>query len=504
MGQCGIWVQVLVLAGLECGSVRAAWAQGARGELSAPSPATAELEAERAGKVAAGEASAGEASAGEASPEEGALSSTSAEPSNGTGETATASELDARAPSSDAAEVEGVAQPPDVQPPVFASSAVAPVLVEVPPSPALNPGWAWVDTVPTPAQTEPPARRRSPFRGSRFDWTHSATTTLLGIGADYQSSAYQVYRQGYSLLLNYFVYDGETLRVRLLTAPGMDVEMTDSDITTTRREPLFRDLPFAIGVNAPLARDDENLTSTVVSTNLVVVAPTSKMSRAAGSYLTVSPRVNVNQQLPLRGPGAEFLDDVEVWAQVRYDHLFSRAATPVDSNLAIPRRTGGAAAPGSLSDVLNGAQMAPNGLRLEASALFSEQLLGRPLMFSISADYTAWFLAGVTESQAAPATPVISADPNARTVRQMVGVGVDLTWQVTNYTSLSVGYGNTADLDNVPSNNPLYTPYAAFLAGLVVHLDSVLDAIISSDKNRSPLTRRGLAFNPARSPAYSW
>jgi hypothetical protein len=306
------------------------------------------------------------------------------------------------------------------------------------------------------------------------------------------------------LLFNYFVYDGEAIRVRLSTAPGMDVEMTNSDITTSRREPLFRDLPFAVGVNAPLARNDENLTSTVMSGNLVFIAPTSKMSRAAGSYLTVSPRINVNQQLPLRGPGAAFLDDVELWVQLRYDHLFSRAATAVDSDLNIPRRTGGAGAPGSLSDVLNGAQIAPNGFRVEGSALFSEQLLGRPLMFSISADYTAWVLAGVTQSRAEPGTDVVKADPNARTVRKMVGVGLDLTWQVTNYTSLSVGYGNTADLDNVPSNNPLYTPYAAFLAGLVVHVDSVLESITSSDKNRSPLTRRGLAFTPAAAPAGTW
>lgn len=379
----------------------------------------------------------------------------------------------------------------------------SPFLV-VPPSPALDPGWAWVDTVPTPEDPGASPPRRSPFRGSRFDWTHSATTTLLGVGADYQSSAYQIYRQGYSLLLNYFVYDGETIRVRLSTAPGMDVEMTNSDITTSRREPLFRDLPVAIGVNAPVARNDENLTSTVLAGNLVVVAPTSKLSRAAGSYLTVSPRINVNQQLPLRGPGAEFLDDVELWAQLRYDHLFSRAATPVDSDLRIPRRTGGASAPGSLSDVLNGSQIAPNGFRVEGSALFSEQLLGRPLMLSISADYTAWVLAGVTEAQAAPATDPVTADPNARTVRKMVGVGVDVTWQVTDYTSLSIGYGNTADLDNVPSNNPLYTPYAAFLAGLVVHVDSVLESIISRDKNSSPLTRRGLAFAPGVVPSTRW
>ncbi len=365
----------------------------------------------------------------------------------------------------------------------------------VPPPPALNSGWAWVDTVPSlDSEDEPP--KRSAFRGSRFDWTHAATTTLLGVGADYQSSAYQVYRQGYTLLLNYFVYDGDTVRLRVATAPGMDVELTNSDWTSTRREPWFRDLPVALGLSVPLMRDDARLLSTIAGANLVVIAPTSKVSQASGYYLTVSPRLSVTQQVPLRGSGATYFNDMELWLQFRYDHLFSRAATPVDSGLNIPRRTGGASAPGTLSDVLNGAQVAPNAVRVEGSAALNETLFGRPLTFTVSADYTAWVLAGVASRPATSTTEAVGPDPNARTVRQMVGVGVDLTWQVVNAMSLSVGYGNTADLDNAPSNNPLYTPYAAFLAGLVVHVDTVLESVINRDKQRSPLTRRDLAFFP--------
>lgn len=376
----------------------------------------------------------------------------------------------------------------------------------VPPPPALGSGWAWVDTVATPVAVADEPPKRSAFRGSRFDWTHSATTTLLGVGADYQSAAYQVYRQGYTLLLNYFFYDGETLRLRLTTAPGLDVEMTNSDITTTRREPWFRDLPVAVGLTAPLIRDESRLLSSIFGANLVFVAPTSKVSRASGYYLTLSPRVNWTQQLPLRGPGAAFLDDIEIWVQLRYDHLFSRAATPVDSDLDVPRRTGGASAPGTLSDVLNGAQVAPNAIRVEGSAALNETLLGRPLTLSISADYSAWMLAGVSRGYATPGTSEVVADPNARTVRRLVGFGVDLTWQVVNAMSLSVGYGNTADLDNVPSNNPLYTPYAAFLAGLVVHVDTVLESLINRDKQQSPLNRRDLAKNvqPRSASVVNW
>src|SRR5690606_11007442 len=119
---------------------------------------------------------------------------------------------------------------------------------------------------------------------------------------------------------------GETIRLRILAAPGMDVELTNSEITTTRRERWFRDLPVAFGVSLPLMRDDSRLLSTIMGGNLVAIAPTSKMSRASGYYLTLSPRVNVTQQVPLRGPKATYFNDIELWFQVRYDHLFSRGA----------------------------------------------------------------------------------------------------------------------------------------------------------------------------------
>jgi hypothetical protein len=405
---------------------------------------------------------------------------------------------DEAAPVSDGPQPPNEVQAPTPSVPDPGSSDALILMSPTFPAPTLGAGWAWVDTVPGTTPTVDERPRRSAFRGSRFDWTHSATTTLLGVGADYQSSAYQVYRQGFTLLLNYFVYDGDTVRLRVLAAPGMDVELTNSEITTTQREPWFRDLPVAFGVSLPLMRDDTRLLSTIVGGNLVAIAPTSKMSRASGYYLTLSPRLNVTQQVPLRGPKATHFNDLELWLQVRYDHLFSRGATPLDSDLRIPRRTAGPSAPGTLSEVLNGAQVAPNGVRIEGSAALNETLLGRPLTFTVSADYTAWMLAGVASTPASAATGEITADPAARTVRHMVGVGVDLTWQVVNAMSVSVGYGNTADLHNAPSNNPLYTPYAAFLAGLVLHVDTVLESLINRDKQRSPLTRRDLAWSPSQ------
>src|SRR5690606_21902360 len=113
----------------------------------------------------------------------------------------------------------------------------------VPAPPALDSGWSWVETVGTPRQEREgatPAKKLA-FRGSGFTWGHAATTSLLGVGTDYISTSHQIYEQSYTLLLNYFAYEGDKIDLRLVTTPGMDVELTNSDVTTTYREPLFRD-----------------------------------------------------------------------------------------------------------------------------------------------------------------------------------------------------------------------------------------------------------------------
>lgn len=344
----------------------------------------------------------------------------------------------------------------------------------VPPAPALGQGWSWVETVgnaPGPESISLP--RKLPFRGSGLTWGHTATTTLLGVGADYLSSSYQVYEQSYTLVLNYFVYEGNAIDVRLVVSPGLDVELTNSDVTTTYREPLFRDLPVSAIVTARVAEDKPRLLSTSVSGNLTLVAPTSKLSYASGHYLTVSPRLGISQQLPLLGSGAKVLSDVELAGQLRFDHLFSRGSVAINPELDRTRRS--ATGVGTLSDVLNGSQIAPNSLRIELFASFTERLFSRPLTLRLGGDYTTAALYGVdaTEIRTATGTSVVAPAPNARVWRRRAGVGVELNYHLVEPLSLAVGYANTADLDSSESSDPLYTPYATFLAGLTVHLDAL-------------------------------
>lgn len=369
-----------------------------------------------------------------------------------------------------------------------------------PPPPALGPGWSWVDTVPAGGPVVP--AKRNPFRGSRFDWTHNVTTSTFGVGQDYLSSAYQVYQQSFSLFLAYFPYDGDTFRIRVAAAPGLDVALTNSDITTTQREPLFRDLPLLVGASYIVAMQPDQLLSTIVAPNLVMFLPTSKYSRNSGDYLTVSPRASLSQQLPLFGPGARAFDDIDLWLQLRYDHSFTRGATAIDDDLNRPARGNDGSA--TTTNVLNGGQNAKNAFRVDLSVGFSEELFGQPLTLMLNADYRLAQLYGVTPYQIGTATgPVtVEPDPDARTWRQAVGFGVDVTYQLIRSMSLALGYaacGNElcpsrgVDLGSSTYKTPFYTPHAVFWGGLVLHVDTVLDLLINGDKTNSSVLRRDLA-----------
>src|SRR5690606_7181672 len=238
--------------------------------------------------------------------------------------------------------------------------------------------------------------------------------------------------------------------------------------------------------SARLAEHKARLLSTSVSGNLTLIAPTSKMSYSAGHYLTVSPRLGVSQQIPLLGRGAAVLSDMELAGQVRFDHLFSRAAIAVNPRLKRTRRS--ALGIGTLSNVLNGSQIAPNSLRFEVFATFTEKLLGRPLNLLVGGDYTTAALYGIgsTEVKTATGTTEVAADPSARTWRRGAGVGLEVTYHVTDPLSLAVGYANSADLGSSESPNPLYTPYAVFLAGVTLHLDAAFQFLSGQEVAHPP------------------
>jgi hypothetical protein len=339
-----------------------------------------------------------------------------------------------------------------------------------------SPGWTWAQPFRDPALDQGKSKAAEgpllPWRGTAFNWSNSVTTSKLDAGSDYLSQAHQVYVQSYALLLNYYLYKDDDWMLRTTALPGFDVELTNSNTTTTRREPWFTDLPVSLVAARTLAKNEERGSATLLTGNLTLLLPTSKPSRASGTYLTASPRIGVTQTLPLFGSSAPLLQKVLLIGSFRWDHLFSEAKTPVDDDLRWPRQdlSGNAVQ----SDLLGGDRYAANTLRAQAGVGFSQELFGQPLDLLFTAYYQSARLYGVgSQTISLPSGPyVVDPYPGARTAQPMAGVGALVSYIPTPEIAVLLGYLNNADLGS-ESHNPLYTPNALFVGTLSFSIDAL-------------------------------
>jgi hypothetical protein len=370
------------------------------------------------------------------------------------------------------------------------------------PGPAA-PRWTWAKQSPLaredqgstaePQDEHPP---RVAWKGTSLIASNEVTTSLVGVGADYQSSSYQVYSQGYALLLNYFLYDEEGTSLRVAVTPGFDVELTNSNDTDKKHEMVFRDLPIAVAAGTPLYAQKGSLYRTSAGLNLTTFVATSKYTRGAGDIATLSPRLSLAQSLPLAGKSASVFRSFQVGLGLRYDHLFSRADVQVADQLtrsgssstgllaatdtaSVSRlHTARALQDGSgntaYSDVLSGVRQAPNSVRATAFVVFSEEF-GIPVQLALGATYGEAYLAPAADSEVSIATgPVELPSDAGRAARRTAGVSAGLTLFPLSELGVALGYENGADLDG-PSPNLLYTPRAVFTASLVVGLDALYE-----------------------------
>jgi hypothetical protein len=335
-----------------------------------------------------------------------------------------------------------------------------------------------------------------PWKGTSLVSSHALTTTAVGVGADYQSSSYQSYSQGYSLLLTYFLYDNEGTSLRVAVTPGFDVELTNSDDTDLENELVFQDLPLTVAAGTPLYAEEGSLYRTALGLNFTTFVATSKYTRGSGDIATFSPRVSLAQSLPLLGKGADSFQSFQVGVGLRYDYLWSEADVEVadgvndpSSNLSDPVaptddaavsriHTGRALQDGSgntaSSDVLSGARQTPNSVRATAFVAFSEEL-GIPMELALGVTYGEAYLVDTAAGSVEIATgPVELAADSGRKERRTAGVSAGLTLFPTSELGITLGYENAADLDG-PSPNLFYTPRALFTGALVIGLDALYE-----------------------------
>ncbi len=323
------------------------------------------------------------------------------------------------------------------------------------------------------------------WRGTNINWGTNATTTALGIGRDNISSTHEQVSTGLNMTLNYFILEpkladgtsrGYSFRVQ--TALGFDVELTNSDITTTEREPLMRDLPLQGIFAKPLWASANKEWGLGLAVNGTVLLPTSKLSHDRGIYFTTSPRASLFLTMPLRGKKAPFLQSLLVGGSLRWDHQFSRATVPTEPDIAIPRRT--IQGTTTISDQLTGGSLETNGLRLGGFVFFDEKLFGHTLWVFMGAGLQYGFVNQFNTSGCVKIdTGCVQPDrvDNPETTRYNASFSLGVSYFPSAEWGFDLGYSNgnsQLGLDG-KRRNLFYSPDASFSASLILSLDAIYE-----------------------------
>jgi hypothetical protein len=322
---------------------------------------------------------------------------------------------------------------------------------------------------------------RVPWRGTSFKWEHSVTTQTIGVGEDYQSSSGDNYTMAFGFLLNYYLVDQDAWRLNVYLAPSFWVELTNSDWTSTYREPFFDDLPLAANVSGTLYKTEDSSFVTAASGNLTLVFPTSPMSYRIGTYLTTSPRLSLSQSFPLAGENSPVFKSFDVGLSGRWDHRFGAASTAVNSSLERPRQT----PMGStfLSDQLSFSPLASDTLRESISLNFPQSFGSHELTlsgaFSFAQSFKPEFTTGDCEVQLLTGCVQAARDPDARTSQNSLGFSVALTYFPVPEAGVSLAYANMSGQlgPDGQRRSVFWTPDALFVADLYISFDAIYERI---------------------------
>lgn len=328
------------------------------------------------------------------------------------------------------------------------------------------------------------------WRGSGLSWNHAASTTALGVGADYISSDNQQYTQGVSGTFNYFLIDSydsagrkRGYYLRVATTLGFDVELTNSDTTTEKYEKQLRDTPISFIYSKTFYKTRDEMTVVALNTNGTIILPTSPITYDQGVYFGVSPRATLIVQTPLRGKDASFLQAIMMGLGASYTHRFSRAETPTNPDLRRLRQS----TTGSLivSDQLSGLSLNTNNMRVGVWGFLGEKLFGRDLWIQFGGGATYQFINEFSAPDPNCATVIATGCasaghlPDKLTTRVLTDFGISFNYFPSAEWGIGLGYDNvTGQLaPDGTRRNPFFSPDAQFSASILVSLDAIAERL---------------------------
>jgi len=329
---------------------------------------------------------------------------------------------------------------------------------------------------PEPSAGLPP---RVPWRGTSVSWTNAATTTLIGVGRDNISSSGETYTMDWSLTLNYYVVDQDKWKISLMLVPSVNVELTNSNITTTKYEPHFGDLPFLATYSRTLFA--KGLWSTGLGLTSGLVFPTSPTSSAIGNYLKTTERLSLSQSIPLLGKDAPVLKSFALGLGARWDHRFGKATTAVsDETIRVRQDHTGSSID---SDGIGFSPLATNTLRESISLTFSEAPGGMPLSvggsFSFIQSYLPEFEGNDCEVELPTGCVKAGSQVDVRTTRYNFGFSVSASFQPAPELGLSLAYANASNTlgTDGQTRSIFYSPGAQFSGTLTFYPDALYERL---------------------------
>jgi hypothetical protein len=393
--------------------------------------------------------------------------------------------------------------PAPVTPAAPEPAAVAPAAMPAAPPPVAPAPVNWGGT-PPPADTvkkEAP-KKPNPFGFTRFTWNNSGSTKIFGVGADYNGTEDEVYTMDFGLNIRYAFLNEAKDKAYVSVSGGVEVELTNSDSTTKKHQPLLRDTSVGLGYSRVLfqSADKETRTSWIISGGASL--PTSDLSRYQGKYLGSSLTTGIIHGQKLAGSKADWFPDVLFFGTVNWGHTFSRAYTPTSTELAVtsrPRQVACDKEAGCLtdqSDQLSGYSLAHDTIRFGGTYYLSiyKDILSFGNAWELAERYKYSFADTCVNLPTTPGCEPAGRLSNATTRGAVTTFDVSLSYSIPeNLGRVDLGYVNTSNQigENGLRRSVFYSPDAQFYMNVVAYLDGIFDKASSKKEDTNAKQRVG-------------
>ncbi len=315
--------------------------------------------------------------------------------------------------------------------------------------------------------------KRMAWHGSTLLFDQSVTTQTIGIGKDYQSYN-PVYEWWVAFKPRYYVFEREKDALSLHLWMNLYLELTNSDTTTTKREPVLG--PTTAWASYAYTLHERDGYRTAVNIGPRIALPTDRASRNAGQLFGLGAIGGATQSLPLAKEGTAFTS-ARLGFSAIYMHPFNRATTPVNGDIEQPRQD--VAGRSIVSDQLRPGMNVANSLTL----LFTGgvQLLPRLGMGLAYVIGNSWAYAptGVPICTAQPTCADPASPGDTTSYRVSTWALMSLDYDVVEEMTVSAGYYNLTSQIGADGErrNPLYSPDARFYLTLTGNLDVIYDRL---------------------------